>query len=535
MTNESTRNVEATRWSVTVNLPDDHDEDWLQNAIVDIAKLYDDGEIRYGVGQYERGQQDQRLHLQIYLILKDQHRGIWLSNRITGAFCVNKRATDDKVMRRYCCNADKIGYVRAAFEHGQWPLSSKQGDRSDMADLHARIKAGEITSYEQAIEYNVNLVARQPNFTKDLIEREVLSKVNAAWVAERALSQPYVPKVWQFWLRKYLIEEPRDDRKIIFICDPAGGGGKSRFIEEFLCEFPSSSKDLTAGRAADLACALEVACMRVLFIDITRSKNEYAGHIYDFAENVKSGKVFAPKFMSTMKRFPPPHVVVFTNDVVDLGGRPNGKTKWIYSARAGKELPAEGVTEMPLSYDRYLWWNLGTHHKEVWRPSNQIKWGNSFPPFQSLSDVPTSVTNGSCDKIVPYHPPNVKTSGPEFNGDMAGDGPRSTGVNRDNPNRTFWRDDGDGWPHPRNFWIAGRQSENPKHSGCLWCMKRGCFVEPSSDAPETVWWKYQQDGAWFSMKALPMHRDVLKSRVRHGIDDLTPAFPPPAHLCDNEV
>lgn len=533
--NESTRNTEATRWSVTVNLPDHEEESWLLTAITDVGRLYESGEVRYAVAQYERGDDTGRLHLQMYVILRDQHRGIWVTNRITGAYCVNKLAKDDAVMRRYCHNAAKPSYIRDAFEYGPWPLNSRQGERNDMADLHARIKSGEIRTYEAAIEYNVNLVARQPDFTRYILELEVMKRLNEEWARERELASPYVPKVWQFWLRKYLIESPREDRKVIFVSDQIGGAGKSRFIEEFTIEFPETCRDLTSGKSGDMACSLDIMNMRVLFFDITRSKNEFSKHVYDFAENIKSGKMFAPKYKSAMKRLPPPHIVIFTNDAVDIGGR---EIRERISTRErtdanGQNFASYELTEIPLSYDRYLWWELRTDHRVIWSPSPQVKWGNRFPPFRSLSAPPDHYTGEL--NIVPYIPPHVKTSGPEFNGDIAGDGPVSGGENRFNPSRQHWDvlEDVEVWPHPRNMYTVWEFDPSSDGERKMWCMKRGRLVKRNAVNPKYVWWKYRSNGAWYRFQAYTIDRHVRDSRVCMSTIDFD-AIPPPVQWCDNE-
>lgn len=398
---------------------------YLQKAVDDISKLNDDGELRYACGQYERGGENHRLHVQIFLILKVKHRRIWVTNRINGAHCEPRGAHLDDTLRGYCHDPKKAGFVRLAFEHGTWPLESKTGERNDMNSIRDLIYAGEIRSMEEAIAHDANLVCRFPKFVEQLIEAQLLKQANDEWHTERGRSMPYKPMVWQYWLRKYLIEAPREDRRIIFVCDTIGKSGKSRFIEEFTLEFPDLSRDLTAGKEADMACALEVAGMKVLFIDITRSKNEYTGHIYNFAENVKSGKIFKAKFESTMKRFPPPHVVVFTNDAIDLGGRETGKYRKVIDPQTRQWESYEVLSPCPLSHDRYLWWDLRSSHKETWSP--EVKWGKKSPPFKSLSKpVPAAVDVEhlvGMGVIVPYTPPDIATSGPEFSSDVAGDGP----------------------------------------------------------------------------------------------------------------
>jgi hypothetical protein len=513
MSVSSSRNAEATRWSVTVNLPDGHPEDgpYLQSAIDDITALFDEGEIRYAVGQFERGTEANRLHLQIFIILKEQHRGVWLSNRISGSpYLVPKKAVDDAVMRRYCCNPSKEGYVGPAFEHGgPWPLGTNQGQRNDFNELYARIQANELTSIWEAHDHNPNLVSRNWAHTQRCIDRVVGGNAWAQWLAQRNEANPYVARVWQFWLSKYLVESPREDRKVIFICDEAGGSGKSRFIDEFTAEHGSNKTiaDLSSGRSADMSESLrEKPCLDVLFVDITRSKNEFCRHVYDFVENLKSGKCFSPKFHSVMRHMPPPHIVIFTNDAIDLGGRKTGEREWDNTVDQWNNV----YSSMPLTWDRYVWWDLDYSLNEPWDPTLNYG-GSNFPPFKCLRSKEDKVGRGH------YLPPHVATSGPEFNGDMAGDGPY---VNEEWTTYDYsrWHIKHPGWPSPLLRYDNG--------DGAWWCMKTQRYVSRCS-TEETAYWKYTRTGKWYRFTIQPWGSALTNFKEDVGYHRDWPVFFPP--------
>lgn len=508
-----TRNVKATRWSNTRFLPaelmvynDEPDcaevQSWIERCRAESQTMADQGLCRYVASQLERCPNTQRLHLQEYYVLGEQRTGEAMNKLLPGNsnFLVNKKAHDDAVMRRYCRNPEKDGFVQLAFEIGPWPLTSNQGDRVDWQFLNSAINAGEITSFEQANNMAPGLVRQNPNHIRDLIETANLRRINELWLIEQAERNPFVPKVWQYWLRKYLLETPLEDRKIVTVCDVGGRAGKSRFIEEFLRDHAEIAQDLIPGRLADMAEAIDVTRMRVLFIDITRAKNEFCHHVYDFCENLKSGKLFSPKFHSKMKRFPPPHIVIFTNDGIDLGGKPTGKRRWNDEIKDYEE----AISTRPWTYDRYMWWELAKPHLETWQPG--CRWYDQCPPFRGLTFM---------DMIQPYVPGHLEpvvTSGPEFNGDEAGDGPvmrirggageghwaqdRPIGnrllvlqpaIATDRSPAGRWNDPN--WPHPCY--------QRDKKEGAYWCMREGRYKRSLNNEHCMFYWKYQEHGDWY--------------------------------------
>lgn len=516
-----TRNVRATRWGNTRFLPSelmeyndrpDHPEvqAWVKRCEAEAQAMADQGVLRYVASQLERCTKTLdpvtglgRLHLQEYYVTEGQVSGERMNEYLSGSsnFLLNKKASQDAVQRRYCRNPEKEGFVQLAFEIGPWPLNSAQGDRVDWKFLNSAINAGEITTFEQANDLAPGLVRQNPTHIRDLIEAANLRRINESWIIEQAERNPFLPKVWQFWLRKYLLETNLEDRKIITVCDKEGCAGKSRFIEEFLRDHAEIAQDIIPGRLADMAEAIDVTRMRVLFIDITRAKNEFCNHVYDFCENLKSGKLFSPKFHSKMKRFPPPHIVIFTNDDIDLGGKPSGKSTWNGATKTYEE----GVTPMPWTYDRYMWWDLTKNHLKTWQPG--CRWYDQCPPFKGLTFM---------NMIQPYVPGHLKpvvTSGPEFNGDEAGDGPSNVNVERirgggiedyfgrnaygpialpggmatKNSPAGTWVDPN--WPSPSYM--------RDRTAGAYWCMRDGMHKHSLNGDNPIIFWKYHRDGPWF--------------------------------------
>lgn len=118
---------------------------------------------------------------------------------------------------------------------------------------------------------------------------------------------------WQRGLYNYLMSKP-DDRTIVWICDPVGNAGKSRFMQMYLALQQDALCAPSSLNEKDFALAFNNH--RVVFFDITREKGLAMKDIKDvwsIAENLKSGAMFSAKYNSTDKVFPPPHVVFFSN------------------------------------------------------------------------------------------------------------------------------------------------------------------------------------------------------------------------------
>lgn len=119
---------------------------------------------------------------------------------------------------------------------------------------------------------------------------------------------------WQQDLANRL-EEPPNDRNIIFVVDTAGGCGKSWFVKYWLGEQPELTQLLSVGKRDDLAFAIDES-KKFYFFDLPRSQSQFLQ--YSVLEQLKDGMVFSPKYTSRTKVLPQtPHVVVFMNEQPD--------------------------------------------------------------------------------------------------------------------------------------------------------------------------------------------------------------------------
>lgn len=516
-----------------MNKPDDISDDafMADNEQVEmLKKLCDDGEVAYCCVQYERGGESHRLHGQGFLVLKKKHAKNWLINRLSSHTSIRSRkaeVSDDENGRNYCWNQDKEGFVAYCFEYGNYPdsiaLSEVQARKPSQRDAVAScIKNGD-TFREIQVKFP-GYAFEKERMVKRAIANIASENKRAKFVQTREV---YVAKKWQHWLWQYLIHVEPDDRVIIQISDKVGNSGKNRFMQEFEDAQPEGEvQQLNAGKEADLNLAF-LPTVRVLFLNITRCKAEHVSHIQAFCENIKDGAVFCSKYDSEMKKFAPPHVVIFTNDEVNIGYEAEG----YYPGRAANtgqiDMHAYSVTGKfsdrhpdanivvprgsgaPFTYDRYLWWDLNDELREPFDPNHDP----NFPPFNALTEKFERI------RFVPA------AFGPAYQGDNAGDGPAvdqkaQIAVTRNTK-----------WPIPADRYTV------VDGVGYWWCMWRGDYISPDPESGESVevYWKYDRNlkAPWYKFtlyrkENLTTGKMNLKSKKENVFKhpDWTPHLPP---------
>lgn len=141
---------------------------------------------------------------------------------------------------------------------------------------------------------------------------------------------------WQLKLMAELDSAP-DDRHVIWIYDPVGGGGKSRLARHIKDSgMGIAISGTTAQRDIALVIKNEIqrgTSLRVIMLDLTRSFKDR--DIYNVIEMLKNGRMISPKYESCRLRWRPGHVVVFANFLPD----PNGcsKDRWLVREIRGSD------------------------------------------------------------------------------------------------------------------------------------------------------------------------------------------------------
>lgn len=122
------------------------------------------------------------------------------------------------------------------------------------------------------------------------------------------------PREWQSELEQEL-EDPADDRTILFYVDEEGNTGKTWFCRYLLCNRPDDVQILSIGKRDDIAHMVDPS-KKIFLFNIPRGQMQYFQ--YSVAEALKDGFVQSNKYSSVMKQWATKnHVVVFCNEYPD--------------------------------------------------------------------------------------------------------------------------------------------------------------------------------------------------------------------------
>lgn len=182
------------------------------------------------------------------------------------------------------------------FEIGT-PVVSQQGKRNDILDCEAFMVENPTASLAEVYSAFPKVAARSGKWIRERLQQL------------QPIPQRTLPELreWQATLFNDLQQDPHPRRIYVFV-DPVGGAGKTAFYEHLAATLPGVEYFRSA-KPADLAFHLNRP--RIAIFDFVRSTEGY--NPWSFVEQVKDGLVFSPKYESGLKRFPQPHVVVFSN------------------------------------------------------------------------------------------------------------------------------------------------------------------------------------------------------------------------------
>lgn len=147
---------------------------------------------------------------------------------------------------------------------------------------------------------------------------DYLKKMAASQYEYKGEDLPKELRGWQKRLDDYLAG-PVNDREIIWIHDPLGSTGKSKFVK-YEC-FHRDAKSFIWSDARHMlhAVASSVPPSSIYLFDLSRTKPEEfsTSDLYAAIECIKNGSVVSSMYTSPTLFFKPPHVVVFANHEPD--------------------------------------------------------------------------------------------------------------------------------------------------------------------------------------------------------------------------
>lgn len=392
-------------WLLTINASDEDPEGLqLQRSVDDIEDLHDTDQLLYAVGQYERGDNNGRMHIQAYLIFKERKYARWISARVYRAYLCLSRAEIAHQGIKYCDDKNKQSFIRKAFEFGNKP-SVTRGKRTDLEIVDEGIRSGDISTFREVNDTRVSVAARNANWAKWRLAEAAKDE----YLSEERYDDDYEPYVWQYWMDRILKETRPTERRIMFVVDKLGHGGKTRFCYEFERSSGKRCQTIRAMPKRDMAAAIENR-REVMFIDVPRGRHRYMDTVYVFMEEAKDGKLAMEKYNSHMLYQPRMHMVVFMNDDVDIG-----QNNWYPDHRGEPDNYVKSGP--PLTHDRYAIWDRNQMPElfQKWRLDGP--YGRVCPPFIAFDE------EMECTE---YIPPIVNNFGSEYSSDVTGDGPSFT-------------------------------------------------------------------------------------------------------------
>lgn len=265
---------------------------------------------RYIIAGREVCPRTQEHHLQCYAVLRKvrnfgavlrELRQVLACGEDGAAFWVSPSRGSSSENKTYCSKDEDF------WEWGDCPGDG--GDRTDLDWCAERLRAHRF--WEDAIidPELTSCIARYRNWA---VEQQAYG---ARLHARKCAADRGFPALYE-WQRDLLneIEQEPHERRISFIVDPRGGGGKSSFARWLALTRDDTELHKVAGDIKPSDVAFKLQGKRVQLFDCSRD----AGRVpYALVETIKDGYVFSPKYACIDKIFPIPFVFVFMNQDPD--------------------------------------------------------------------------------------------------------------------------------------------------------------------------------------------------------------------------
>ena len=286
----------ACRWVFTHNNYSDNDLDRARAWITPDNCLY-------AVVGKETAETTETPHLQGFLHLKKRSKISTLKKKLFNAHFEVARGSDEE-NQKYCTKGGNI-----LLEIGQpAPKNGTNTSFVNATEIATRVGAGE-DLHDILHSDDKFMVAHDKHM--QYVDRMI--EINANKIGEEAFRDYYgcnnmVFWPWQAELYDMLTKEQPDPRRIFGYVDPKGGAGKSSFASMFRSRH--NAIRFRGGRPQDIAYAYKR--QPVVFFDFPRTNHD-VDKMCSLMEQMKDGELFSSKYVSVVKSFAPPHVIVFAN------------------------------------------------------------------------------------------------------------------------------------------------------------------------------------------------------------------------------
>lgn len=292
---------QGKRWCFTLNNPTPEEAQHVADTVSQLP-------FTYAVVGREEGANTHRPHLQGFFILNRNFRFGRLKQLLGDRFHLELARRDSFAAAEYCKkDGDYDEYGTPPQPRGQTNVLQ---ELYTWADDFIRDNNRPPSSPEIARNHPTAYI-RYPRITRCLFHRAPPPKLREG-----------EPRTWQRELAAEL-NEPADDRSVLFYVDAAGGIGKTWFQQWMFTEYPEKVQILGIGKRDDLAHMIDVT-KSVFFFNVPRESMEYLQ--YTILEQLKDGMVQSNKYASCMKIFHHNvHVVVFCNEMPDYNKLSNDR------------------------------------------------------------------------------------------------------------------------------------------------------------------------------------------------------------------
>jgi len=282
----------ARNWCFTINNYDEDNLDQLRQCIKMGA--------RYCLFQQEKGESGTP-HIQGFISFNSQKRLNSVKTLVGNRAHLIVAKGSPQQNRTYCSKESSRIQDTECEEYGEIPAG--QGVNCPLKALQQAVADGNRDQESLRLLFPT-VCARYPRFVIETIK----DNTPLPTVPDHELYE------WQQRLSS-ILDEPPNDREIIFVYDPDGNAGKTHFAKWYCRKHPKTSQYLEPGKKADMAYTISTEATHV-FINVTRQQVEHLQ--YSFLESLKDGLVFSPKYESGMKYLKPMHVVVMMNQMPDM-------------------------------------------------------------------------------------------------------------------------------------------------------------------------------------------------------------------------